>query len=284
MAGEPDLADWIGTEESRTDALAPTVAAQLAATLPEYGRAAEAVGAGAPLPPLWHWGAFQPHEPMDALGPNGHPKLGRFLPPVPLERRMWAGGRVTFLAPLAVGETLVRRSEIQNVREKTGRAGRMVFVTVGHALHGAGGLALREEQDIVYIARPDRHQPPAPIPAPASPAFDWPVPIDPVRLFRYSAATFNGHRIHYDRPYAVEVEGYPGLLVHAPLQATLLMGAAIQYRGAPPDRFAYRGVHPMFDFHDLRLIGVADGGALDLCTAAPEGHQGLRARAEWDTS
>lgn len=280
--GEPDITDWIGKVEEREDTLAPVIASQLAATMPECGLNPSDVRAGAPLPPLWHWSAFQPDAPMEELGGDGHPKLGGFLPPVPLERRMWAGGRLTFHAPLHVGETLRRRSEILNVTEKTGSTGRLVFVTVSHELKGDAGLAISEEQDIVYTEMPSEYRPPKKKPAPEATAFNVHVPITTARLFRYSAATFNAHRIHYDRPYATEVEKYPGLLIHAPMQATLLMGVAVRHRGTTPGRFSFRGVHPMFDFHDMRLVGVDDGEALDLCTVATdEEHQGLQARAEW---
>ena len=275
------LSEWIGRVATRDVALATPIMRQLAATVPECGLAPEAVEDGVGLPPLWHWAAVQPTVAMDELGPDGHPRLGGFLPPVDLGRRMWAGSRVELLAPMRVGETVSWRSEIRDIQEKQGSAGRMVFVTVGHEVAGAAGPAVREEQDIVYLAMPDRYRPPEPKPAPEAPDFDTRVTIDTPRLFRYSAVTFNAHRIHYDRPYATEVEKYPGLVVHAPLQATLLLGAAVRHKGTVPRRFRFRGVHPMFDFHDLRLIGVADGDRLQLCTAAPEGHQGLQARADW---
>jgi 3-methylfumaryl-CoA hydratase len=280
--GEPAWAEWIGRVEERTDALSPHVASMLAATLSD-GEARD-LSSGAPMPPLWHWAAFHTDAAHDELGPDGHPKLGRFLPPVPLERRMWAGGRLAFHAPLAIGEEMRRCSEILKVSEKEGGAGPMVFVTVGHRIEGERGFAIEEEQDIVYIAMPDAYRPPKPVPAPDGAAFDIAVAMDTRRLFRYSAATFNAHRIHYDLPYAMGVEKYPGLVVHGPMQATLLMGAAIRHRGGSPARFRFRGVHPMFHTHDLRLIGLDDGAAMELCTAAPPadgGHQGLRARAEW---
>lgn len=275
-------ADYVGRTEEREDVLSPTVARMLGATLSVVGTGDAAAEPGAALPPLWHWAAFHPTAPMAEIGADGHPKLGGFLPAVPLERRMWAGGRLVFHAGLRVGEPLRRRSEILKVEEKSGSAGAMVFVTVGHELFGESGLAISEEQDIVYIAMPDSFRPPKPIPAPDSADFDTTVPVDGVLLFRYSAATFNGHRIHYDLPYATEVEKYPGLVVHGPLQATLLMALAIRHRGRPPARFRFRGVHPMFHTHDLRLLGVDADDAMELCTAAPDGHQGLQARAEWD--
>jgi 3-methylfumaryl-CoA hydratase len=257
---------------------------QLAATVPECGVAPETVEPGLGLPVLWHWAAVQPTVPMDELGPDGHPRLGGFLPPVDLGRRMWAGSRAEFLAPMEVGETVSWRSEIRDIQEKHGKAGRMVFVTVGHEVAGRAGVAVREEQDIVYLPMPDRYRPPEPKPAPESGDFDVSVAIDTPRLFRYSAATFNAHRIHYDRNYATGVEKYPGLVVHAPLQATLLLGQAVRHMGSVPRHFRFRGVHPMFDTHDLRLIGVQDGRALELCTAASEGHQGLQARADWEAA
>ena len=282
------FADYIGRIEEREDELSPSIARMLAATLSdvrtkEGAEEAKALETGAPIPPLWHWAAFHPRTPMNEMAVDGHPKRGGFLPPVPLERRMWAGGRLVFHQGLSLGEQLHRRSEILKVEEKSGAAGPMILVTVGHEIFGEMGLAVTEEQDIVYVAMPEDYQPPKPRPAPPEPDVELRQVIDGLLLFRYSAATFNGHRIHYDLPYAVEVEKYPGLLVHAPLQATLLMSLACHYRKAPPARFRFRGVHPMFHFHDLRLLGVEDGNsALELCTAAPEGHQGLQARAEWD--
>lgn len=280
MAGD-ELDAWVGRVEERDDCVSPHVAGMLSATLADAQTPALTATDGAPLPPLWHWVAFTPSEPMDGLGTDGHPRLGGFLPPIDLGRRMWAGGRLRFHAGLRVGERLHRRSEILRISQKQGGTGRMVFVTVGHRLSGEGGLAIEEEQDIVYLPMPDSFRPPRPIPAPENAAFDVTLPIDEARLFRYSAATFNAHRIHYDLPYATGVEKYPGLVVHGPMQATMLMGAAIRHRGAVPDRFTFRGVHPMFHTHALRLIGVEAGAAMDLCTAAPDGHQGLQARAEW---
>jgi 3-methylfumaryl-CoA hydratase len=158
----------------------------------------------------------------------------------------------------------------------------MAFVRVGHELRGQGGGVIREEQDIVYLPIPDRFRPPRAIPAPEAPLFDEAVEVGPVRLFRYSAATYNAHRIHYDRDYARETEKYPGLVVHGPMQATLLMEAAMRHSGRAPARFSFRGVHPLFD-GSLRLMAVAEGAtALSLCTVAPEGHQGLQARFDWE--
>ena len=198
---------------------------------------------------------------MTELGPDGHPARGGFLPPVPLERRMWAGGRLRFHAPLRIGEEMRRRSEIVKLSEKTGSTGAMVFVTLRHEVHGSAGLAIEEEEDIVFIAMPERFTPPPPV---AAPAADWvePVRVDEVRLFRFSALTFNAHRIHFDLPYATGVEKYPGLVVHGPLQAMLLMQAARARRGgAVPAGYRIRGVRPAFHFDALTLQGSGDGVA-----------------------
>ncbi|MCC6001369.1 MAG: MaoC family dehydratase N-terminal domain-containing protein [Pararhodobacter sp.] len=242
--------------------------------------------AGAPLPPLWHWAAFPNFLPLSALGPDGHPRRGGFLPALPFDRRMWAGGRVWFKGRLAVGEPLTRRSEIMAVDFKSGATGDMAFVRVAHDLRGANGGAIREEQDIVYMPIPERFRPPRSLPPPAAPLFDEALEAGPARLFRYSAATWNAHRIHYDRTYAIEVEKYPGLVVHGPLQATLLMDAAIRHSGQQPVFFSFRAVHPVFD-GPLRLQATpAEGNtnALALCTIAPGeqgiSHQGMQARFE----
>jgi 3-methylfumaryl-CoA hydratase len=277
--------DWIGRVEEAEDSVPLHQARALAATL-DYDadtRAAMGLADGGSLPALWHWIAFLPDAPMSGLDTDGHPRRGGFLPPIPLERRMWAGGRLTFHGEMRIGETLHRRSEILKVSEKSGSTGRMVFVTVGHRLSTPRGLAVEEEQDIVYVAMPERFVPPPPVAAPAT--FDWaePVAMDTVRLFRFSAVTFNAHRIHFDLPYATKVEKYPGLVVHGPLQAILLMEAARRHRGgARPAGYRFRGVRPLFHFDALRLIGgaVADGGQ-DLCTATGEDLVCMQARVSW---
>jgi 3-methylfumaryl-CoA hydratase len=283
MTGE--YAAWVGRVEEATDVIGAAQARRLAATLDACAAVpATALVEGAPLPPLWHWIGFLPEVPMAGLGRDGHPARGGFLPPVPLERRMWAGGRLRFHdAVLRLGEPLARRSEILKVAEKTGNAGRMVFVTVEHRVSGAEGLAVTEEQDIVYVAMPDRFSPPPPVAAPAAPLWSEPVAIDSVRLFRFSACTFNGHRIHYDLAYAQEVEKYPGLVVHGPLQAMLMLEAA--QRRAPGRRvarFSFRGLRPVFHFDRLSVMGEAEaGGEQALCTATGEGFIGMQGRVGW---
>ncbi|WP_458097400.1 FAS1-like dehydratase domain-containing protein [Roseomonas sp. WA12] len=254
---------YVGREETREDRADPRLAEGLAATL---GRPLE----GADWPALWHWMLFQDWRMHDELGPDGHLRRGGFLPPVhDLPRRMWAGGRVTFRTPVRTGDALRRVSTILSVKEKTGGSGRLVFVTVGHVLHGPAGVLVEEEQDIVYRGAEGA----AVKDAPAAPAWEGGLEAslvpDPVMLFRYSALTGNGHRIHYDHPYVTGEEGYPGLVVHGPLQATLLAHHALDLAGpgAALARFAYRGKRPCFDGRRLALLGRRDAeGTLRLET------------------
>jgi 3-methylfumaryl-CoA hydratase len=283
MSDAHDPRAWVGRIEDRSGMLSADLAMMLAGAVGHPAAARVPVQAGAPIPVLWHWAAFPDCPPLDSLGPDGHPRLGGFLPPVPLPRRMWAGGSVAFHGALAIGERLHRRSEIVAVEFKTGSAGEMAFVTVRHAIAGEGGGRIDEVQDIVYLPMPTAFRPPRAIPAPEAPLFDEVVETGPVRLFRYSSATVNAHRIHYDRDYAREVEKYPALVVHGPLQATLLAEAGIRHTGRTPRRITHRGVHPMFDTEPLRLMGVdRPEGGLFLCTVASAGHQGMQVTLEWE--
>ncbi len=223
---------------------------------------------GTPLPPLWHWLSFLPLYRQGELGEDGHAQRGGFLPPVPLPRRMWAGGQLELRAPLVVGDAVERTSTVANVVEKEGRSGRLVFVTVEHEVRRAGAPepAIVERQDIVYreAARPGDPAP-APTPAPTDAAFTRRIAPDAVLLFRYSALTFNGHRIHYDRRYATEVEGYPGLVVHGPLIATLLVDlVARELPEAAVTGFRFRAVRPAFDTAPLLVSGVREGADVRL--------------------
>ena len=276
------LTQWVGRRQTRTGCVPATLAQSIHATLarPEHS----CPDAGDPMPALWHWYAFAPNVTTDALSEDGHPPRGGFLPPVPFERRMWAGGRLQILGDLRVGEEIEKRSVITSVEEMRGSTSDMVFVVVDHELHGAAGLAVRETQSIVYLPIPDTFAPPAKKPGPTEDLV-----VDEVRhistplLFRYSAITFNAHRIHYDLPYAQQVEKYPGLVVHGPLQAQLLMTAATAWKGRRPDQFTFRGVHPMFHDSDLRLRAtLSETGALKMCTMAEAGHRGMDATAQWE--
>ncbi|MEQ6249033.1 MaoC family dehydratase N-terminal domain-containing protein [Sulfitobacter sp. HNIBRBA3233] len=275
-----NLSAWIDRSEITTGGVDAGMAAMAHAVLgqPET----QAPRAGDRLPQLWHWFGFAPVTPMAGLGADGHPRRGGLLPPVRLNRRMWAGGALEFLAPLHVGERLTRETRILNISEKRGAAGDMVFVTLEHDISGAQGLAVRERQDIVYLDIPDRFRAPKPI-APPQAEISQTVEVSPPLLFRYSAITFNAHRIHYDLPYTREVEHYPDLVVHGPLQANLLMDLATRERGRAPSMFSFRGVHPVFASDRLTLAAQKTGDAeWSLCTIADGSHQGMQASAIWE--
>jgi 3-methylfumaryl-CoA hydratase len=274
------LRDWIGRSEHRRDTITAAPLAGLAATLDRTDDPAPV--AGAELPPLAHWLYFLPQAPQRELGPDGHPLRGGFLPPVPLPRRMWAGGRLAFLRPLRVGDAVERRSTIIAVDAKQGRSGTLVFVTVRHELGDASGIALTEEHDIVYreLARPGAPAS-APVAAPAHEQFSRAIVPDPVLLFRYSALTFNGHRIHYDRSYVTDVEGYPGLVVHGPLIATLLVDLLRRARpGATLRTFAFKAASPLFDMHPFTTCGRQEADHVALWARNHRGELAMQARAE----
>ncbi len=267
-----ELGSWIGRTETLRDTIGPTPVAALAATL---DHPAAPVPPGTPLPPLWHWLYFLPLHRQSELGPDGHVRRGGFLPPVPLPRRMWAGGQFEFRSPVRVGDAVERRSTIEDVTSKTGRSGALVFVKVRHEMrcNGAAQPALVEWHDIVYRgARQPGDAEPPPQPAPPGAAWQREVVPDDVLLFRYSALTFNGHRIHYDRRYATQVEGYPGLVVHGPLIATLLLD--LLHHHAPQAElatFRFRAVHPTFDGGPFRISGARHGQNLRLWAQDHEG-------------
>ena len=273
------LRTWIGRTETRTDLATAVPYAALSATLDrEDAEPAD----GTVVPQLWHWLYFLPMASMRDVGPDGHPKRGGFLPPVPLPRRMFAGGRFEFHHPLRIGERISRASRITDVSGKEGRSGTLVFVTVRHEISNSAGVALSEEHDIVYRENPRTDAPvPKPTPAPAGETFSREIVPDPVLLFRYSALTFNSHRIHYDRSYATEVEGYPGLIVHGPLIATLLVDLL---RRSLPDakisRFSFRAVRPLFDIHRFTVCGRAEGKRVVLWSRDHEGWLSMDASAE----
>ncbi len=220
-------------------------------------------GAGVPLPEGWHWLYFHDPVPASRLGPDGHEARGDFLPDVPLPRRMWAGGRLRFHGGLALGDAAVRRSSVERVVPKEGRAGPLVFVTVRHEISGPEGIVVEEEQDIVYRGGTPGSggKGPEPWVRPEGAATLDRFVADEVTLFRFSALTFNGHRIHYDRPYATSTEGYPGLVVHGPLLALLLMRAARRLRGAPLRSFEYRALAPVFQGETIELVAPRSGSA-----------------------
>ncbi len=270
---QTDLRQWIGKTESATDTVTATPYAALAATL-DYP--VERRAPGAPLPPLWHWLYFLPLYRQSDVGPDGHAERGGFLPPVSLPRRMWAGSQFEFARPLRVGDEITRRSTIADVTEKSGRTGPLVFVKVRHEIHRTGDSspALVEFHDLVYREAPIAGAAaPSPAAAPTTSLWERTITPDPVLLFRYSALTFNGHRIHYDRRYVTEIEGYPGLIVHGPLIATLLLDLL---RRKMPDadvaRFQFRAVRPLFDLQAFSVCGTpVDGNTVQLWARDHEG-------------
>ena len=267
-----DLKAWIGRSETLHDTITAAPMRGLAATL---DHADTPVPTGTMLPPLWHWLYFLPMHRQSEIGVDGHAKRGGFLPPVPLPRRMWAGSQFEFHAPLRVGDTVARTSTIANVTHKDGRSGALVFVKVRHELrsNGASNPALVEFHDIVYRpAKQAGDAEPPPLPAPTSATWRREVVPDDVLLFRYSALTFNGHRIHYDRRYVTQVEGYPGLIVHGPLIATLLMD--LLHRHAPLAQvasFSFKVVRPTFDLQPFTLNGHRVGNTVKLWAQDHEG-------------
>ena len=254
------LKTWTGRQEVLEDRLGLAPPAALSATL---DRDDPAPADGDTLPPLWHWLYFLPRARQSEIGPDGHPRRGGFLPPVPLPRRMWAGGRLSFLAPLHLGQTVRRVSTIADVSAKSGRSGTLVFVLVRHEVFGPAGLAITEEHDIVYRDPPALDAAPAvPQPAPTGEAWRRDLTADDVLLFRYSALTFNGHRIHYDRRYVTTEEGYPGLIVHGPLLATLLLDLFRRHDPRPVKSFNFRALSPVFDTTPFSVCGSpGDDGA-----------------------
>ncbi|HMS04952.1 MAG TPA: MaoC family dehydratase N-terminal domain-containing protein [Burkholderiaceae bacterium] len=274
-----DLIDWIGRSETLRDTITAAPVRGLNATL---DHPALAVDNGLPLFPLWHWLYFLPQHRESEIGPDGHAKRGGFLPPVPLPRRMWAGSQFEFRAPVRVGDAVERTSTIADVTAKEGRTGKLVFVKVRHELrcNGATEPAIVEFHDIVYrdAKKPGDVDPP---PTPAAQG-EWQREIvpDDVLLFRYSALTFNGHRIHYDRKYVTEVEGYPGLIVHGPLIATMLMDLVRRHApDADVATFRFKAVRPTFDLHPFKLNGRREGKEIKLWAQAHEGWLTMDAEA-----
>jgi 3-methylfumaryl-CoA hydratase len=275
------LRQWIGRTNEVSDIVTAQLTKGLRATLfQEIGEPKP--GDAAPF--TTHWCLGQPVYPMSELGPDGHPTRGGFLPPVPLPRRMWAGGELQFVDALRVGDVATRSSRISDVTLKTGSTGALCFVSVQHEVTTSRGLAIRERQDIVYRDVSGT--------APAAPAKAPPPPptaqhrethvSDPVLLFRYSALTFNGHRIHYDRDYVTKVEGYPGLIFHGPLQASFIVELAAKLHGGqPPKKLSYRGVQPLFEGSEFSINANTTDGGMELWVANAEGQPTMKGTANW---
>lgn len=271
---------WVGREETGEALIASDAVQAMAATL-DWEQAPQP---GQALPPGWQWMFFNPKVRRSGLGPDGHPARGGFLPPIALPRRMWAGSRIRYLADLQVGARATRASRILKVENKVGKRGSLWFVTVEHRIASEGQLCSVEEQDIVY-----RDAPPVGAPAPRPEPYDAPaswgqdVQPDTTLLFRYSALTFNGHRIHYDQAYARAEEGYPDLVVHGPLTATLLQQLAVSRgQGRALASFDFRGVSPLFVGRAFRLEGREESdGSLALWARGPDGELAMSATATW---
>ncbi|MBX3651100.1 MAG: MaoC family dehydratase N-terminal domain-containing protein [Burkholderiales bacterium] len=275
------LKQWIGRTETAVDYVTVPMVDRLSATLDRDDAFPKI---GDPLPVGWHSTLFPRIVRHSQIGPDGHPQRGDFLPPVPLPRRMFAGKRTTFIAPLRVGDEVKRLSTIQNVTVKDGRSGRMVFVTVKTDISSPRGLAISEEQDIVYRGEPDKNAPPPPAqPAPGKAVWQHEVTPDPVMLFRYSALTFNGHRIHYDHPYVTGVEGYPNLVMNGGL-TTLLVYELARSHGSTPVKFmSSRNVRALFVNRSITLCGEpsADNRTAKLWAQDDTGALALTAEAEF---
>lgn len=269
---------WVGREESRNDRLHASTIAAMAATLDLDA----APGPGESVPPGWQWLFFNPAARRGELGVDGHPARGGFLPPVALPRRMWAGSRIRYLHDLPVDAEATRRSRILKVENKSGKRGALCFVTVEHTTSHGGTPCIVEEQDIVYRepTPPGAAPPPPPARHPAEPQWVRDEVADTTLLFRYSALTFNGHRIHYDETYARDEEGYPGLVVHGPLTATLLQMFAREHGGRPLAEFDFRGVAPLFANRPFRLEArEQDADTLEVWARGPAGELAMSAVA-----
>lgn len=269
------LRQWVGREVLVSDTLSVRHARLLAATL---GLPQDALQAGTPLPPLWHWIYFLEGLPPSELGRDGHPARGGFLPPVPLANRMWAGGNVLFHFDVPLGSDVQKRSRIQSVEHKQGRSGELVFVTVLHEVLHDGQVAVSETHDIVYKGPTP---PGGTAISPQMPVAMHSKPFVPTSttLFRYSALTFNGHRIHYDVDYCRDVEGYANLVVHGPLNATLLAGYAQDIAGKPLRQFRYRGLQPSLIGNALSINAAPEGEGLCVWTGLPDASVSMRADA-----
>ena len=282
MTDKPDLdhlRQWIGRSTQASDIVTAQLVKGLRATLfQEIGE----LKPGDPAPWTVHWCLAQPVFPMSALSADGHPTRGGFLPPVPLPRRMWAGGELEFFDALRVGDETTRTSRISDVTMKTGSTGVLCFVSVEHLVTTPRGTAVRERQDIVYRDM-------STAPASAKPAPPPPVAkhreshmADPVLLFRYSALTFNGHRIHYDRDYVTKVEGYPGLIFQGPLQAAFIVELAAKLHGGkPPKKLSYRGLQPLFEGSEFSINANDTAAGMELWTANSAGQPTMKGTATW---
>ncbi len=277
MTNSNDWKSWLGKSETNIALIDARQAELMAATfdmqIPKKGDA---------LPPCWHWAWFNVAKPHSQLGRDGHPKRGGtgLLPPISLPRRMWAGGNIEFLKPILVGTEITKKSTIERIAEKKGNSGALCIVTVLHQLFDGEELCIAEKQNLVFREDPKSDAPKISPPAPPQePQVTRIISPDPVTMFRYSALTFNGHRIHYDVDYARDVEGYDGLVFHAPLTATLLLGLAKEIAGKEITTFNYRATSPLFGHEDFTIHGKQDGDKITVWAQTPNGAQAMIAEA-----
>lgn len=276
-----NVMDWIGKQEVVTEVLDPQRALQFATTI---NKPLSCV-AGEVLPELWHWMVCVAAIPINQLGRDGHPQKGLFLPPVALPRRMWAGGRFNFSEPLTLGESITRTSTIKDIKFKAGRSGDLAFVTVSHDYTGDQGGHITEEHDIVYREDPKTEG------ASVNPEcevddtpYDWQQSYGthPVQLMRYSALTFNGHRIHYDRDYAA-FEGYEGLVVHGPLIATYMLELVREHMPeASVSEFSFRALRPIIDINPFSVHASREGNSIKLWAKDHLGQRAMQGEAVLD--
>lgn len=265
---------WIGHKSRMTETLDPMQANRMAATLDRDPTFMD----GDPLPPAWHWLYFHDVVRSSQLGDEGHPALGVTMPPVPLPRRMWAAGTLEFRHPIQLGASVQRTSTIQSIVPKQGKTGPLFFVTVEHELSAEGHLNVFEQQTIVYREMSSTAELPPPEPAPGNADFITEWQLDNTALFRYSALTFNGHRIHYDADYSRTVEGYPDVVIHGPLIATLLVDL-VHREGRPLRQFSYRARSPLFLPESFTVNGSANGDTTTLWAATAGGGLAMQAEA-----
>ncbi len=269
-----EFEQWLGRSTTTTAQLEVSQANRMAVTLDRD----PTFQAGDRLPPLWHWLYFHDLARAADLGQDGHPKLGLFLPPVPLPRRMWAGGSFVFHAPLYLGETVTRTSVIRSITPKTGRSGALYFVTVEHTVATGAVLNLVEEQNIVYRELPTAAATIQAEAAPINAEYSQAYTVNSTTLFRYSALTFNGHRIHYDVDYCRQVEGYPNLVIHGPLIATLLLDLYSQ-QAQPLHWLRYQAKSPLFLPHPFTVNGKQTSAGAQLWASNHAGQVAMAAEA-----
>lgn len=268
-----DLQKWIGKSETNTAIIDARQAELMAATFDMH-----TPQKGDTLPPCWHWAWFNAAKPHSELGRDGHPKRGgsSLLPPVPLPRRMWAGGELEFIKPIIIGREITKTSTIEKISEKSGSTGALCIVTVLHELSDSENICISEKQNLVFREDPKADAPKlAPPKPPEGAEVSREITPDPVTMFRYSALTFNGHRIHYDVDYARDVEGYEGLVFHAPLTATLLMELASEIAGKKISTFKYRATAPLFGHEKFSIHGKKENDKVTVWAQTPSGGQAM---------